>query len=464
VVLTSWRDQDYSQEGGAQPGDWVGLSVEGARADAVLEYVQIRFAGGDQNPRGALVLQGVSPVLDNLTIQDSAWYPLSLDAQSNPNLQRLLLIRNTPGNAVEIRAESMESSGEYVWSPWQDVDGQPLARVVTGMLRVGEQAALRISPEVVVKFSDNGGLDVFGSLIVDQVVMTSFRDDEYGGDSDGPSGGQALWQGIRLHRRGLVQLQDSLIRFAQVGISLDDAAPVLSDLRIADCWEAALTSDAVSLPVVNRLRLENNAINGLLLTFDRLPDGGLRWGVLGEPENQLVRVVKSVLTIGAASQLAVDPGVIIKFAPQAGLVIEGQASLGNSGGETSVLTSLADDSTGGNTDNINQPPIRGSWQGLRINPNSTQVVLALNNLAIQYALTGLEVINPVTWQVEGLKIAESQQYGISCAGSFDLSMLTSEVSFMNNLVDFAGCIFVLETAPTPEIPFLTPSPGVTPTP
>lgn len=464
VVLTSWRDQDYSQGGGAQPGDWVGVSVEGARADAVLEYVQIRFAGGDQNPRGALVLRGVSPVLDNLAIQDSAWYPLSLDAQSKPNLQRLLLIRNTPGNAVEIRAEAIDSSGEYVWSSWEDIDGQPLARVVTGMLRVGEQAALRITPGVVVKFSDNGGLDVLGSLVIDQVVMTSFRDDEYGGDSDGPSGGQALWQGIRLHGRGLVQLQDSLIRFAQVGVGLEDAAPNLVDLRIADCWEAAMTSDAISSPVVRQLGLENNAINGMLLTVDRLPDGGLRWGVLGEPENQLVRVVKSILTIGPSSQLAVDPGVIIKFAPQAGLVIEGQASLGNSGSEVSYLTSLADDSNGGNTDNINQPPIRGSWQGLRLNPNNTQVILALNNLAIQYALTGLEVINPLTWQVKELTIAESQQYGISCASAFDLSMLASEISFLNNLVDFGGCVFVPEATPTPEFPFLTPSPGVTPTP
>lgn len=225
-----------------------------------------------------------------------------------------------------------------------------------------------------------------------------------------------------------------------------------------------MTSDAISSPVVSQLRLENNAINGLLLTVDRLPDGGLRWGVLGEPENQLVRVVKSVLTIGPSSQLALDPGVIIKFAPQAGLVIEGQASLGNSGGEVTYLTSLADDSSGGNTDNINQPPIRGSWQGLRLNPNNTQVILALNNLAIQYALTGLEVINPLTWQVKELMIAESQQYGISCAAAFDLSMLVSEISFLNNLVDFAGCVFIPEATPTPEFPFLTPSPGVTPTP
>lgn len=462
ILMTSWRDPAYSRESGAQPGDWPGLFLEGPKAAVSLTGVQIHYAGGDQNPRGALVLSNTSPVLENVSIQDSAWYPISLDAVSNPNIQDVRLTSNSPANAVEIRTDRLEASGEYVWNPWEDTDGQPLPRVVTGMLAVGPQATLHLAPGLVLKFVEGAGLDISGSLIADRAVLTSLHDNEYGGPAVGNPGGQALWQGVTLRGHNLVQINQTLIRFAQVGVNLVDSAPTISDVRIEDCWEAALGSDLLSIPQVTGLDLQRNAINGVLLMADSLPEGTTSWGVIGDPETQTTRVVRSMLGVGPNSRLIIEPGVIVKFSAQAGLMIEGGLTVGSADGSIAYLTSLADDALGGDADNSAQAPIRGSWQGLRLNPNNTQASVSLNSMEILFAATALEVLNPLTWQIGGLTVANSQLYGISCATPYELPFSEAEITLTNNGQDIYGCTFPSTATPTPEL--LTPTPEMTPTP
>ena len=440
VILTSWRDAEFSGETGAKPGDWYGLVLDGGGANSTIEGVQIRYAGGNQKPRGAIALVNASPKLNQVSISDSAWYPLSMDAISNPTLEKVALSNNLPSNAVEIRPNGLDGLGETVWSPWQDAEGKPLTRVVNGLLAVGPQASLRLSPNIVIKFSENAGLDVHGNLFANQAIMTSLYDDEYGGNTGGSSRGDKVWQGVVLHGRTLVQLQDTLIRYAQIGLRMDDASPQLSKLRIEDSWEAALGSDLISAPQFSDLKIENNAINGLLIMVDTLPEGTTRWEVIGHSGDQLVRVIRSPLRIRSGSHLIIDPGVVVKFAQQANLIVEGKLEVGMPGMERVTLTAMSDDGYGGNTDSLAQSTFRGAWIGLTLNPNNTIVDISLNNVSILYAMTGIDLLNPINFDVADLIIAESQLYGISCKVPMQFSFEDAIIEFENNGLDLSGCL------------------------
>ena len=440
VILTSWRDAEFSGEAGAKPGDWFGLVLDGGGANSTIEGVQIRYAGGDKKPRGAIALVNASPKLNQVTISDSAWYPLSMDAISNPTLEKVALTNNLPSNAVEIRPEGLNGLGETVWSPWQDAEGKPLTRVVNGVLAVGPQASLRLSPNIVVKFTDNAGLDVQGNFFANQAIMTSLYDDEYGVNTGGISKGDKVWQGVVLHGRTLVQLQDTLIRYAQIGLRMNDAAPQLSSLQIKDSWEAALASDLISDPQFTGLIVENNAINGLLIMVDTLPEGTTRWDAIGNPGDQLVRVIRSPLRINSGSHLIIGPGVVVKFAQQASLIVEGQLEVGMPGMERVTFTALPDGSYGGNTDNLSQSAFRGAWIGLILNPNNTNVDVSLKNVSILYAMTAIDILNPINFEMLDLSIAESQLYGILCKIPIQVLFEDVGIEFSNNGLDYSGCL------------------------
>jgi ribosomal protein L37E len=441
VILTSWRDSAYSREAGAEPGDWGGVVLEGAAADSILQGVKIRYAGGELTPRGGISLINAAPILKEVEITASAAYPLSLDATSNPVLDRISLSNNIPSNAVEVRSDRLEASGETVWSAWKDADGKPLVRVVNGILAIGPQASLRISPDTVIKFPEGAGLDVYGTLIANQAVLTSLYDDQYGGITAGGAGGSKVWQGVNLNGRTLVQLQDTLIRYAQIGLKMNNSSPLLSGVRIEDCWEAALGSDFLSEPELAGLSMSNNEINGILILDESLPEGLTRWEPIGEPNSQLVRVIRSPLSIGANSHFVIAPGVIVKFAQQAGLIVEGRLEAGQPGGEKVIFTALSDDTFGGNTDKSSNPVFRGAWTGLTLNPQNTSVIVSLNNAAIHYAMTGIDILNPISFQATQLSISGSQLYGMACGISLQLSLQDGEIDFQNNGQDIFGCIF-----------------------
>lgn len=462
VILTSWRDPQFSNESSAQAGDWAGLVFESAQGGSLLSHVEIRYAGGRGNLRGAINLSTSSPALSDVTIRDTAWYPLSLDAQSMPRLERITLLNNA--RAAEVRGGELQAAGEQAWSPWVDAANQPIVRVLMENLVIGPEAALRLARGVIVKFDVNAGLDVRGGLSAEGAVFTSLHDDETGGETNGSASGELAWLGIKIRGRKLTRLENSLIRYAQVGLWMEDAAPTLRGVRIEDNWSAALSSDFRSAPEIENLSLKRNAINGLLIHADSLPEGQTRWSLIGTAQDQLVRVIPGNLTIGATSQLIIDPGVVIKFAPQSGLIVEGRFQAGQKDAETVTFTALTDDSLGGDTDSSQQTPIRGFWKGIAVNPNNTNAQLALFNVRIRYASTGLEVLNPLEWQVSGLSVEESQLYGISCTAPFDTFILPDEITFTNNGQDISGCqVTPLPTSTiTPEL--LTPAPTMTLTP
>jgi hypothetical protein len=139
--------------------------------------------------------------------------------------------------------------------------------------------------------------------------------------------------------------------------------------------------------------------------------------------------------------------VIVKFAPGAGLVVEGQLDAGGTRGAPIYLTALSDDAHGGDTDNVDRDPARGEWLGLQLNPNNTSVTVRLEDVSILYAVTGVDILNPVDLQVSNLTIAESQLFGMACQAPLPASPEEMEIEFENNGQDVSGCAETILVSP-----------------
>ncbi|MCU0485608.1 MAG: hypothetical protein MUC85_05795 [Anaerolineales bacterium] len=439
AILTSWRDPEFSSEGGVQAGDWAGLHLDNPQGKVLFDWVEIRFAGQRE---GALKLTNAAPGLKNLLIRDSANYPISHEIQSSPEWGNVSLINNSPANAVEIRGSTLERAGELIWTPLKLEDGSEIARLVTGRLTIGENATLRMDPETVVKFTGEGWLEVFGALTANQAVFTSFQDDQFGGITDRGTTSDMVWKGIQLKTRKPVRLQDVTLRFAEVGLWLENSAPELSTLLIEGCTQAAISADLPSSPQFKSVTFKENAINGMLMRATELPDGETRWNRLGD-ENQVVRVILANLTISPRAQLVIEEGTVIKFGSQVGLIVEGQLSAAGSEQAPVIFTALSDDRAGGDSDFSQLAPSRGAWLGISVNPNNTGARLSLTNMEIRYAVNGLFLLNMPDWFYDGLVIAESQFYGISCDLLSVFSLEEEGIVFNNNGNESTSC-------PTPD--------------
>ena len=441
VVFTSWRDPNYSKERSASAGDWAGIFLN-TRSNNTLHHAEVRFAGGGRYSQGSIVLSNASLDVSEVQVREGGGYPISMQLGDNLQLNGLSLIENQQGSVIEIRGTEIQDVGEIVWGPWQTRSGETLPRVITGDLQIGEGTTLRIEPGVVAMFQPNTGIQVWGGFVCSGAVFTQTGDQEFS------SIGVALdstipWKGIAINGRGLISIEDAVIRNAQNGIWLNDSTPTITNLVISSSHEAAISSDLLSQPNIEALLLSGNAINGMVIRGTGFPAGEARWELLGSVDDQVVRVIQGQLSIGEGSRLTIDPGVIIKFSQQSGLQIDGELRVGRNGAAQVHFTSILDDTVGGSTSAQVGTPNRGGWLGLNVNPNQTHAFLSLLNATIRFARNGLFLTNLPAWDYEGLEITESQFYGISCdAASFivpdDIDLLLHD-----NQIETLSC-------PTPD--------------
>jgi len=443
VIFTSRRDPQFSSEGGVQTGDWIGIVLDNVNGSSILRNMEIRYAGANHRQSAAISLTSSSPRIENVVIRDSAAFPVSLDVISNPQVAQIRFENNSPANAIEIRGGQLEAAGEQTWSPWYDADGNPLVRVITETLSIGEPASLRLEPGTLLKFSQNSGIDVHGSLFADEAVFTSLFDDTQGGDTDGGANEESVWQGIRLFNTQPTIIDDSLIKFGQYGIWLENASADLNSTTIENAIEAAISTDLNSEVTVNDLSLQSNLINGILMRLDILPQGETRWSTIGESGNYIPRVVNEPFEIGPESSLTIEPGVVIKFAPGGGMIVNGGLIARGSDNEWVTFTALEDDSMGGDTDGFASNPNRGSWLGIDVNSNLTNAQLELIKTEIRFATNGIHLTELPEWLYDDLAISESQFFAVSCDELSYFDPLEGKVNLVNNGLEMESC-------PTPD--------------
>ena len=425
IIFTSERDGKTSGPG-AQPGDWQGLRFLATSSDSsILNHVQIRFAGSNGHP--AIYLDQASPTLADLRITDSALYPISADVTSEPKLSGDLTLDNNAVKGMEVRGGELH--GNTTW------EGGEIVRVISGDITVRDGGRLTIKPGVVLKFGDNLGLDVEGTLIAvggrgapslndgKSIVFTGLRDDAVAGDTDLRTAepDQGDWRGITFRESNRnTSLRKAFVRYAgrdgRAAIHLESADPELSDIAVEHSAGYAISSDAMSSPEIGSLILKDNALGS---------GWEIRGGTLSERVTYrwratpgLVRVVSGNLTVGQEATLVLEEGIQVRFAPDTGLTVEGALEIVGSQDRVVVLSSLRDDAkdAGGDVDGSAAAAAPGDWRGVSFGHQSNDRRSAVRHVLIRYAENGLR-FDSVGPAVENVTVEQSSEYPLHCEGN-----------------------------------------------
>lgn len=307
---------------------------------------------------------------------------------------------------------------------------------------------LEIEPGVIVKTT--GGFKVEGELNVrgeedNKVVITSYYDDSFGGDTngDGFSAGRISrpgdWVSIIFEPGSQGALNQAIIRYSEEGIILRDASPDIIGSEISYHARGAITLDGNSSPLIkdNLITFNNSEERdkdlGVIATFCRAEtrpviEGNTISYNRGYPLDitaNLVAHVKDNFIMGnfpnairicgditdpsvvwketscpffVREGLKVNNGSIWKITPGVTIKLGGSVYVNGSGqilarGETErpiYFTSLKDDTLGGDTnqDGGLTTPVKGDWGGITFNNAASSGTL--DSVIIRYGAVGVE--------------------------------------------------------------------------
>jgi len=235
--------------------------------------------------------------------------------------------------------------------------------VVQGDITVPSGISLTIQPGVIVKFQYRTRLVVQGSLVArgtaaNPIVFTSINDDAHGGDTD--NDGTATPPGT--NDWGWIEFADSS----------NDAASILEYCHILyggyDNWDYTdFYHGAITLynaaPTVTSCTFQYDYINGI-----EIPGGTKSASASQNTETWhntgVVYAVTGDLTIADGMRLVVNPGVTVKFKSNVRLVIQGSLEVRGTATRRVHITSLKDDTIGGDTngDGTATSPSPGDWR------------------------------------------------------------------------------------------------------
>jgi hypothetical protein len=298
VVLTSYRDDGYgnptdtNQDGNTTSptySDWSGVDFNDISVDANshVNYAQINYAyegiewntaaapctetNLNGNQYGLYIAGASSPTITNFNITGSFYSPIIVSLAANPTFVGGSL-SNNGYQAIEIFGET--TSADYTL-PRRNVAGDVniVYLLRDQSLTVGSNSVLTIQPGVVLKlkgawiYVNKGLMAVSGSSVPDsQVVFTSYRDDFYGGDTngDGDASSPAMndWVGIQFNDVAIdpqCQFQNAVLRYGYNSTSYGlimctNASPTIQNTLLADAG-VGLRAAGASNPVINNCDL-----------------------------------------------------------------------------------------------------------------------------------------------------------------------------------------------------------------
>lgn len=308
-----------------------------------------------------------------------------------------------------------------------------------GRATVAPGSCLTVSPGAIIKPMPGVSLEIQGQAQLDGARFTSFRDDSWGGDSNGDGGGTMPapgdWGNIDWGPSSTGVMRETSVRYAgDPGVFSADVPAVRfngpSVSVIACSFEhndsvgthtLDFNGNATPVEVRSNLIADNTggAIGGV--PFGHLPAFRDNFAVNNAQGDHIeaeagpaapravagvtrierrslrpgrVLVVRGEIVVTSNGRLEVAPDMIIKFHPssQGGLTVlaGGELKLAGQPSRPVVLTSFADDSSGGDT-NLDGPSTGqpGDWGGIHINGGNGGVDATADLLNVQLMFAGL---------------------------------------------------------------------------
>jgi hypothetical protein len=220
IVFTSSADDTYGTDirsDGAltapAAGQWFGITFSAISNDLVTVINNCKFRYAGYNGTGALRFVNAGPTVTNTTISFTSGIGVSIEGNSTPTFSSCTIDNSTnvpvnmslvsepvftnltfTNNAYTALGVIGESIAQDVLWKIRPVSGRNnMPYLLQSQLTIGLGAALTMQPGVIVKNNGSGSIFVQRAMIAEGrafraeslIVFTSYRDDAYGGDTNG---------------------------------------------------------------------------------------------------------------------------------------------------------------------------------------------------------------------------------------------------------------------------------------
>ncbi len=364
-----------------------------------------------------ITLTGGSLTLANTNITNCS-NPLSINSASVLNISGTTSLLVNAHPTIKINFGSL-SSGTF------NLPTTNVPYVFLQGFTVASGATLSVADSNIIKFQNGTGLAVDGILVANASVgkaiyFTSYKDDNWGGDSNEDAGAsapaQSNWTGIKFNNTSndaICALRRVKIRYAVNGVETNNASPTvdLCDFSINYYGFSMLNS---SNPVVTTNTFGSSTVTPIAMSFESNPTFtnnsfsfsdnqydaiGLYGGTLTASGTVKIRSVTSIpnvtyvmlgsTIVPAGFTLTIEAGVVIKTRPgyNTNFQVSGTIIANGSLANPIVFTSVRDDNYGNpfdtNKDGSVTSPAVGDFGSISMLPGSTGSIF--NYCKIRYA-------------------------------------------------------------------------------
>lgn len=403
ICFTSYKDDsvggDTNGDGSATSpaaADWTAVDLASSSSGNVIDHAVFRYGCYNSAYAPLRVYTNGNSITD-CSFTNNAGYAIAAHSNTTLTVSGNSAQNNTY-NGIATTVQSTDYNAISSNVTWR---GGDLPYIVRSSRTVGTGVTLTVEPDCVVKFRDGTKLAVNGTLDAEAttstpVYFTSIRDDAVGGDANAdatatvPAAGN--WATIDLAASSTDNVLDhAVIRYGCYdnynnwgAVRVYTSGSSITNCEFTDNNGFAITSDAdITLNVAGN-SAEGNMWNGICTSIgfgdsDTI-DGEVTWRA-----GDLPYVLKHSRTVSAGSTLTVEPGCVVKLCSAISLNINGTLVADGTAEERVYLTSAADDSVGGDTNNdaTATVPAAGSWATIDLESSSANNVI--DNAVIRYA-------------------------------------------------------------------------------